>query len=357
MMCAHRIANLVVIFLLAVSAAPVQQQVEDAQMTDGALEYRNSEPCPMSPTLLGYTSLDRLQADMNRHASNVSLLSVQTQDNDGDSAGDQPPALVYVLCPSATFDLADDAEPLIIPADLLPFHPVVQCGNSTGSSNSSNYFSGTCVIRGGHTQIMIGDSGHDEAASASMNGTSVNGSAVTGGNVSLSSSSSRTAAATPFTPMERSITFRGITFADSQEISVAILISPARSGATSRKLEQQHLPLKATFLDCHWMGNKGQAAILMAAVQLFDAGDIGDTSQLNDFSSTMDDIVVHQNILEDVFGNRLRKRRMRQHKRRLASAISSSTGPLFQCIDCTFRVSPYIQNCVAANLSRLKELF
>jgi len=349
MMCAHQIANLVIIFLLAVAAAPVQEQVEDAQKTGGVLDYPNSQPCPVSPSLVGYTSLDDLQADMNRHASNLSVLSVQTQENDEDSAVDQPPALVYVLCPSATFDVADDAEPLIIPPNLLPFHPIVQCGNSTGKSNSSNYHSGTCVIRGGHTQIMIGDSGtrgvndnpgSNGVASASMNGASVNGSAVTGGNVSLSSSSIRIAAVTAFTPMERSITFHGITFADSQEISVAILISPARSGAASRKLEQQHLPLKATFMDCHWMGNKGQAAILMAAVQLFDGGDVGVTSQVNDFSSTMDDIVVHQSVLEDVFGNRLRKRRMRQHKRRLASALSSSTGPLFQCIDCTFRVSP-----------------
>ena len=68
MMRAHPIANLIVIFLLAVSAVPVQQ-ADDAPMTDGALDYRNSEPCPLSPPLLGYTSLDNLQADMNRHAS------------------------------------------------------------------------------------------------------------------------------------------------------------------------------------------------------------------------------------------------------------------------------------------------
>ena len=354
----HQVGTLVILFLFSVTAAPVQEDVQDVQTTESAWDYRTSEPCPMNPSLVGYTSLDNLQTEMNRHASNMRRVLVQEQDNGGEDSLDLPSELLYVLCPSASFDLAADAEPLIIPPDLLLLHPIVQCGNSTGSNNSSQYTSGSCVIRSGHTQIMIGDSTTRDvsAASTSINNTFVNGSAVPSDNDSMLSSSIRTTAVPPFIPKERSITFRGITFADSQEISVAILMSPARSGAASRRLVQQHLPLEATFINCHWTGNKGQAAILMAAVQLFDAGDVGDNTNINNFSSNMDDIVVHQNILEDSFGNRLRKRRLRRspQERRLASAISTSTGPLFQCIECTFQVRPLIQICLADTFRQRK---
>jgi hypothetical protein len=317
----------------------------------------------MNPSLMGYTNLDSLQAELNRHAVLVSAFLAQ------------PPPLpvMYILCPSTTFDVDEDVGPLVIPPNLLHHQPIINCGNisssSAGVGGGISHHHGGCIIRGGHTQIMIGDSITDSNNNNNDNNTATSTFFNTAANPIFTTnvtigqdSSTRTATIIPSTAStKRSITMQGLTFANSREISVAILMSHPRASATSSDNATtasaiqalRHPPLQATFIDCHWLGNQGQAAILMAHIDFF-TGTESSNSDLDDSSNNNIDRIIpleeEEGVMFDhnIFGNRFRNRRRR---RKLGRAImdapnsasdttSAAAGPLFHCIDCSFRVSP-----------------
>jgi hypothetical protein len=200
----------------------------------GGISYRYRVECPKHDTvqndgvvgsssqsqssqqlLWGYTSLRDLNLEMRRHASQVSLLRQQPQPQQGQPQS-QPSnknrnrrLYTYTLCPKTIFD-ADSSSSLEYDEDnnnnnnFQPVAPilsgtVIQCGRDGDSRDD-------CIIQGGGTQVLM--VGGEEQEQDDMDDDEI----------------------TLFV-------FRGITFRQSHESSVAAL----RSNTT-----------RAEFVDCHW---------------------------------------------------------------------------------------------------------
>lgn len=148
-------------------------------------DYRYAAPCPTAPEVYGYTSLVELDLEMRRHDS---LLYEPLY---------QPPLdnYTYTLCPDTVFN---GIERLTPSPGLLQYSPVIQCSETGQSANK-------CTIYGGTTQVMLIQRPLD-----GNNDTSIN----------------------------LSVTFQGITFQNSQNVSIAAMASPN---------------MRAIFMDCHWI--------------------------------------------------------------------------------------------------------
>jgi len=373
----HRVAAIAIFFVsVLVRGSPQIEEtveVDETVQTNDDWDYRGTEPCPSDSSIVGYASLANLQSDLTRHSSllgSSNLVVEEEEDNQGEQK-EPSPVFVYTLCPSI-FDMTGNEEPLFIPPELLHFHPTIQCADDSHASTSTEVGT-TCIIQGGKRQIMIGDAStswnysSNTDTTPSTSGTFKDASIVldslTNGMDEMSSTNP-TAGTTMNTPgsfdsLVRSIHFRGLTFVDSEEVSVAILMFPSRTDAslysTTRTTnglsdpEQQHLPVEATFSDCHWRANKGQAAILLAPVQLFGTPGDDDVEMIDQDDDVDDDLVWNKEddnfddddddkvVLEERASEAggLRKRR---HMAAMNSARSTPAGPLFRCIDCTFQV-------------------
>jgi hypothetical protein len=137
--------------------------------------------CPNDPSLMGYISIRDLNLDMKYQ---VSLLVPPLN---------QPPRdrYAFTICPVTTLDGSDQLTPLLASSHFV-------CG-AEGKSQDD------CVISGGTTQVLLMDVIEQAAASVS--------------------------------DRVNSFTFSGITFVESQDISIAAL-------GSSRT--------RAEFYDCHW---------------------------------------------------------------------------------------------------------
>lgn len=155
-------------------------------------EYSLTVSCPSDRSLSGYISLLDLNTELRRHASAMAPPLNQIPSAE----------FRYHLCPQTTLDATNHS--LLLPPALLLHAPIIQCGREGNSLDS-------CIIQGGDTQVLLMDD--------------------------WSNSTQR-----------RTIEFRGLTFQDSQDISIA-----AFSTRTT-----------ARFIDCHWANAQGRAAIMTA---------------------------------------------------------------------------------------------
>ena len=158
-------------------------------------DYQYQVPCPSDPSLLGYTSIADLNSEMKRHAGLLWNFWMQADSNQQK----EPQQLYqYTLCPHTIFDGTEQLNPLLD-------RTWIRCGRETvnGSKNQ-------CIIRGGKTQVLMIDQGYNSMATTTNEEDK---------------------------GPERIFVFQGITFTESQDISIAAFAT----GGT-----------RAEFIDCHW---------------------------------------------------------------------------------------------------------
>jgi hypothetical protein len=171
--------------------------------------HRYRVPCPKTSltdlTVLGYTSILDLNAEMRHHAS---LLAPPWNESPKSEYR-------YTLCPhvdvTSTMTTTTTTTPSYFEGSqqLTPLldRTYIKCGETGDSGNNA------CVIQGGMTQVLLIDDSGDEIDND------------TAGSSTSSSSSSRL------------FVFQGITFLESQDMSIAALASSST---------------RAEFIDCHW---------------------------------------------------------------------------------------------------------
>lgn len=153
-------------------------------------------PCASDSDVTGFSSLVQLNSEMRRHALLISLPDHEPL-----------PEYTYRLCPQSVFD---GSQQIQVPPQLFPYDPTIKCGNSGDAAES-------CNINGGVTQVFMMDS----AGSA----------------LDADSATSRE-------PTTGSFSFEGLTFTNSQDLSIAAMMSS---------------PLAiAQFTDCHWKVSQRQ---------------------------------------------------------------------------------------------------
>lgn len=161
--------------------------------------------CGSNSSVRGYSSIAQLNAEMRRDSLLLALPESEPKEE-----------YIYQLCPGFVFD---GSQQMQIPPQLFQYNPTIKCGESGSSTDS-------CVIDGGVTQVFMMDN------------------PVHGGTSESSS-------------LAGSFDFHGLTFTNSQDISVAALMS-----------SPQYV---ARFVDCHWRNPQGTAGILVANYQALSA--------------------------------------------------------------------------------------
>lgn len=172
--------------------------------------YQYRVPCPADPTIVGYTSIEALNMELQRHARKVQP-PIDWQlgggsGGGGDRSGNSPPQrrfMEYTICPNTILNGEEQLTPLLGASKFV-------CGADGKSTNN-------CIIRGGTTQVLL---------------------IIDPTNDSYRMSSSLSISENTFSNVYE---FHGITFEESTDISIAALAS---------------YNIRAQFVDCHWKVNK-----------------------------------------------------------------------------------------------------
>ena len=157
--------------------------------------YRRQVACPTDPSIQGYVSIQDMNQDMKLEAARLA-----------------PPTLkepldryTFRICPHTTLLGSEQLTPLLDRVEFI-------CGANGDSQDQ-------CIIQGGATQVLL------LVQSPPRNGTA-------------NSTNTTTTTTDTIADTRQLYVFRGITFQDSQQLSIAAL---APSFTTS-----------AEFYDCHW---------------------------------------------------------------------------------------------------------
>lgn len=270
-----------------------------AAIAEKTVEYKWQQPCPDHPDWQGYTSLEALQSELRQHdAWVVSSFSSSAIGTTATTEEDVHVVLEYPICPRTILNTT--LQPLLIPPTLLEKYPlVILCLSPTSSEPS-------CIVRGGRTQVLVVESQQQQQQEPT---TTASGSLF----------STMAPQAQQLVQEGPSLTMQGLTFENSQDISLAIL----------------HATVTLQCVECHWTGCRGKSAVLLA-----EASEVAS-------SVTGDETFRVRYTLHDhnIFGEH---RRQERHRRQLNpnheeddDALLLLGGPTFYCIDCSFQVRYY----------------
>ena len=158
--------------------------------------FRFQEKCANQPSLLGYSSIQSLNEEIKYHAS--LLREPYSQEPRG--------RYEYNLCPGVVLDGSQQLTPLLDGTFVI-------CGADGKAENQ-------CIIQGGTTQVLLLDTAELLLEDAPVVEQRIN---------------AQVRKSMP--EGQKVLVFRGITFLDSQDMSIAALASPRT---------------RADFHDCHW---------------------------------------------------------------------------------------------------------
>ena len=182
--------------VVTAAAVDLEDSVDDFTATNAPL-YPRQVVCPSDETLMGYTSIDAINLDIQRA---VSLII---------SPNHVPPdQYVYTICPNTVLNGEHQLSPVLHNSHFV-------CGRE-------GYATDNCRIEHGSTQVLIIDTNVEPYPRAPAAGAS--GAHAMHGGAAYGSS-------------PRLFVFKGLTFAHSSDVSVAAVASTTTF---------------AEFYDCHW---------------------------------------------------------------------------------------------------------